>query len=95
MDAMTMTFHADPDLSDVRDLVLRTVEAGAGDTLAASAIAARLGLPLGCVQAVLGRPSRRGRVRQRAAAAGLVLGSSRRGRQYETNAKRSSKPRRR
>ena len=52
MDTM-ITFPPDPDLSDVRTMVLRWVEAGAGDSFTATTIAGRLGLPTTCVEAVL------------------------------------------
>ena len=49
----TITFPADPDLSDVRTMVLRWVEGGRGDSYTAPTIAGRLGLPTTCVEAVL------------------------------------------
>jgi DNA-binding IclR family transcriptional regulator len=52
MDTM-ITFPVDPDLSDVRSMVLREVEAGRGDTVTPGSLANRFGLPLSSITAAL------------------------------------------
>jgi DNA-binding MarR family transcriptional regulator len=48
-----ITFPVDPDLSDVRAMVLGTIEAAGGDSLTVSALASRFGLPMTSVAAAL------------------------------------------
>lgn len=50
----TGTFPVDPDLSDVRAMVLREVEAGRGDAVTPGSLANRFGLPLSSIVAALG-----------------------------------------
>jgi DNA-binding IclR family transcriptional regulator len=49
----TITFPVDPDLSDVRTMVLSAVQSGRGDSFTAEGLAARFGLPTSSVQAAL------------------------------------------
>jgi DNA-binding GntR family transcriptional regulator len=53
MDTTAITFPTDPDLSDVRTMVLGAVQAGRGDRFTAAALAARFGLSTDSVHAVL------------------------------------------
>ena len=50
----TITFPADPDLSDVRTMVLGAVRAGRGNSFTPTALATSFGLPTSSVVAVLG-----------------------------------------
>jgi DNA-binding GntR family transcriptional regulator len=49
-----LTVPADPDLSDVRAMVLSAIGSARGDSLTAQALATRFGLPISSVGAVLG-----------------------------------------